>query len=74
MLNLIGKFLIFFGSFMILLGAFLAYFPKIPMLGKLPGDIYIKKENFIFIFPITTSIILSLILSLLFYLFQKLFR
>ncbi|MCD6115142.1 DUF2905 domain-containing protein [bacterium] len=74
MLNLIGKFLIFFGSFMILLGAFLAYFPKIPMLGKLPGDIYIKKENFVFIFPITTSIVLSLVLSLLFYLFQRLFR
>ena len=74
MLDFLGKSLIFFGSILIILGVFLVYFPKIPVLGKLPGDIYIKKENFVFIFPITTSIILSLILSLIFYLFQKLFR
>ncbi len=74
MLDFLGKSLIFFGSILIILGVFLVYFPKIPVLGKLPGDIYIKKENFVFVFPITTSIILSLILSLIFYLFQKLFR
>lgn len=74
MLDFLGKSLIFFGSILIILGVFLAYFPKIPVLGKLPGDIYIKKENFVFVFPITTSIILSLVLSLIFYLFQKLFK
>jgi len=74
MVDLLGKLLIFLGSILIILGVFLIYFPKIPVLGKLPGDIYIKKENFVFVFPITTSIILSLILSLIFYLFQKLFR
>lgn len=40
-------------------------------LGRLPGDIAIKKDNFSFYFPITTSIILSLALSLIFWLFRK---
>ena len=44
---------------------------KIPYIGKLPGDISIKRENFSFYFPITTSIILSIILTILFSLFKK---
>lgn len=40
-------------------------------LGKLPGDILIEKENFSVYFPLTTSILISLILSLLFWLFRK---
>ncbi|HHD84230.1 MAG TPA: DUF2905 domain-containing protein, partial [Campylobacteraceae bacterium] len=48
---------------------------KIPFnLGRLPGDIAIQKENFSFYFPITTSILLSIVLSMLFYLFDKFFR
>jgi hypothetical protein len=45
--------------------------PRIPWLGKLPGDILIKKDNSQFYFPITTCIIISIILTLLFYLFRK---
>lgn len=40
-------------------------------LGRLPGDIAIKKDNFSFYFPITTSIIISLLLTLIFWLFRK---
>ena len=40
-------------------------------LGRLPGDIVIERENFRFYFPITTMIALSLVLSLLFWLFRK---
>ena len=40
-------------------------------LGRLPGDIALKKDNFAFYFPITTSIIISLLLTLVFWLFRK---
>lgn len=40
-------------------------------LGRLPGDIMIEKENFRFYFPVTTSIIISLILTFVFWLFRR---
>ena len=40
-------------------------------LGRLPGDIAVERENFSFYFPIVTSIVISLVLSLLFWLFRK---
>jgi hypothetical protein len=40
-------------------------------LGRLPGDIVIERENFRFFFPITTMIVISLALSLIFWLFRK---
>lgn len=61
----LGKFLIILGCFIIALGLLLTFIPKIPYLGKLPGDIYIKKGNFSFYFPLGTCILLSLILTLL---------
>lgn len=66
-----GKQLIFFGFILIVLGAVFLFGGKLSFLGQLPGDISIKKENFSFYFPITTSIIVSIVLSLLFWLFQK---
>ncbi|MGE5436843.1 MAG: DUF2905 domain-containing protein [Syntrophothermus sp.] len=54
----------------IILGLIWLFGDKFP-LGKLPGDIIIKKDNFTFYFPIVTSIILSLLLTLIFYLFRK---
>jgi uncharacterized protein HemY len=44
---------------------------KIPFLGRLPGDIFIQKKNFTFYFPLATSVIISLILSLVLYLISK---
>lgn len=67
----LGKFLIIGGVVLIILGMALLFWDKIPFLGKLPGDIIIRRKNFTFYFPIVTSIILSLILSLILYLFRK---
>ncbi len=64
MLNF-AKILIFFGFVLILLGAFFILIEKIPYLGKLPGDIYIKKGNFVFYFPLATSIIISILLTII---------
>ncbi len=71
----LGKFLIFAGLFIAIIGFILAFSDKIPFnLGRLPGDIAIRKENFSFYFPITTSILLSILFSLLLYLFGRFFR
>ncbi len=70
-LGAIGKLLIFLGIFIILIGLLLMAGDKIPWLGRLPGDILIKKKNFTFYFPLATSILISIILTLLFNLFRK---
>jgi len=44
---------------------------KVPWLGRLPGDIYIRKENFTFYFPLATGILLSVIISLILWLLRK---
>jgi len=64
-----GKVLIFFGVILIFMGLFFMYMPhltKIPF-GRLPGDIVIRKGNFTFYFPLASSIILSIILTVIFY-------
>jgi len=66
-----GRIFIILGIVLLLMGIFFTFFDKIPILGKLPGDIYIKKDNFTFYFPLTTSIIISIILSFLFRLLNK---
>ncbi|OGV04813.1 MAG: hypothetical protein A2330_07345 [Ignavibacteria bacterium RIFOXYB2_FULL_36_7] len=66
-----GKLLIFGGIFILILGLLFFFGDKIPFIGKLPGDIYIKKKSFTFYFPIVTSLILSLIISLIIYFFRK---
>lgn len=68
----VGKILIIFGILMVVLGIFLIFWNKIPLIGKLPGDIIIRKKNFVFYFPITTSILISVILSLIFYIIGRL--
>ena len=67
----LGKMLILLGVFIIAIGGLFLVGDKIPWIGKLPGDILIKKEKFTFYFPITTSILISIILTLLFTLFRK---
>jgi len=66
-----GKTLIIFGVILVGIGLLLALGDKIPWIGRLPGDIIIKRERFTFYFPLMTSIIISLILTLLFALFRK---
>jgi len=67
-----GKLLIIVGIVSIILGLFITYGPKIPFPGKLPGDISIERENFRFFFPLTTSILVSIVLSLLLFLYNRL--
>ena len=67
----IGKALIIMGLIIAVIGVLLVVAPRIPWLGKLPGDILIKKDNFQLYLPVTTCIIISIILTLLFYLFRK---
>jgi hypothetical protein len=66
-----GKMFIILGFLLIIVGIAFMLGDKIPFIGKLPGDIMIKKERFSFYFPITTSIIISIILTILFSLFRK---
>jgi len=64
-INGFGKILIFLGIISTVVGILFVFGSRIPWLGKLPGDIYIKKENFMFYFPLATSILLSIILSVI---------
>jgi len=60
----LGKMLVLFGVILLLAG-------KIPFLGRLPGDIVIRREHWSFYFPLTTSIVISILLTLLFSLFGR---
>jgi len=66
-MNILGRVLIIFGIVLILVGLILVTGIRIPYVGKLPGDICIKRPNFTFYFPLTTCILLSIILSLIFW-------
>ncbi len=66
-----AKALIMIGAVLIVTGLVLLLFQKTPFLGKLPGDILIKRENFTFYFPLATSIIISIIISLILFLLRK---
>ncbi len=77
----LGKLLIGIGFGIVMLGVLLIALDRIPgfgnsfsWFGKLPGDISIKRENVSFYFPIATSILFSIVLSLLFYFIGWLFR
>lgn len=67
----IGRILIALGIVLIVAGLVLLCTDKLPFPGRLPGDIYIKKERFSFYFPVTTSIVISVILTIIFWLFRK---
>jgi uncharacterized protein HemY len=67
----IAKTMILIGAVLIVIGLVLFLFQKTPFLGKLPGDILIKRENFTFYFPLTTGIIISIVISLILYLIGK---
>lgn len=69
--SFLGKILIFAGVILVLVGIIFIFSNKIPGIGKLPGDIYIQKKNFSFYFPITTSILISIVLSLILMLWSK---
>lgn len=67
----IAKVMILIGAVMIAAGVVIMVFPRLPFGGKLPGDILIKKENYTFYFPLATSIVISIIISLILYFINK---
>ncbi|OGP71492.1 MAG: hypothetical protein A2Z73_00660 [Deltaproteobacteria bacterium RBG_13_60_28] len=67
----LARFLMIAGAVLLALGVVLWLGPKIPWLGKLPGDISYTRGNFSFYFPLGTCILISVILTLIFYLFRK---
>ncbi len=62
--------LIFVGVVIVLLGVLWPWLSRLG-LGRLPGDIIVNRPNFRFFFPITTSILISLVVTLLFWVFRK---
>ena len=67
-----GKYLIVLGLVIVLVGIIWYFFgDKLGWIGKLPGDIRVEKPGFSFYFPLTTMIIASLLLSVLFYVLRK---
>ncbi len=71
MFGTLGRFLILVGLVVVLIGLLLVLTEKIPWLGRLPGDILIKKGKWTFYFPLATSILLSILITLLINLFRK---
>lgn len=67
----IGKFLILLGLVLIVGGGILVLLSKIPWLGRLPGDFFYRGEKFSFYFPLATSLLISVLLTLLFALFRR---
>lgn len=64
--------LMIFGALLLALGLWLSFGPPVPWLGRLPGDIHVERPGFRFDFPVVTCLLLSVVLSLLLYLFGKL--
>jgi hypothetical protein len=70
----IGKLIVVAGVLLVTLGLVILFADRIPFVGKLPGDIHIRRGNFQFYFPLVTSIGLSILLSFLFWVFTRLGR
>lgn len=60
----LGRMLMIAGGVLLALGALFSLGGRLPWLGRLPGDIVIERENFRFYFPLATSIVISILLSL----------
>jgi len=71
MMSELGRLLVIFGAALVIIGLLMIWLPKIPLLGKLPGDIVWRRGNFNFYFPLATGILLSVVLTLLFRLFFR---
>ncbi|MFH1639575.1 MAG: DUF2905 domain-containing protein [Chloroflexota bacterium] len=69
-----GKLLIVAGGFLIITGVLLVLLPKIPLLGKLPGDMSFRWGDFRFFFPLVTCLILSVALTIILNIVLRFFR
>jgi len=70
-MQFLGKTLILFGILFVTIGVFLVFFERIPYLGKLPGDIFIRRGNTVIFFPIVTCLLLSIIISIILNLLRR---
>jgi hypothetical protein len=66
----LGRALIVMGIVLIVVGLLVIFQDRLPF-GRLPGDLVVERENFKFYFPVMTSLILSLVLSLIAYFFRR---
>jgi hypothetical protein len=71
MFDSLGKLLIVCGVALALVGGLLVVAGKVPFLGRLPGDILVRRENWSVYFPLTTCIVISVVLTLLFSFFGR---
>ncbi len=67
----LGKVLIGFGLLIAAVGLLLVLAGRLPWMGRLPGDVYVQRGNWTFYFPLATSLILSLLLTLVFWLLSR---
>lgn len=68
----LGRTLMIMGGILVLVGLFLTFGSRLPFrLGRLPLDIHVQRENFSFYFPLGTSIVVSLVLTLVFGLLNR---
>lgn len=66
-----GRFLLFLGLGIAVLGLLMMFLGRLPLIGRLPGDIVIRRGNFTFYFPLMTSILVSLVLTLVLFLLRR---
>jgi hypothetical protein len=67
----LGRILIFFGIALIVLGAIFLMGPRVPFLGRLPGDILIRRDTTTLYIPLATCLVLSLVISILLNIFWR---
>jgi multisubunit Na+/H+ antiporter MnhC subunit len=67
----LGKTLILLGIVLGALGALLVAAGRIPWLGRLPGDVVVRREHFTFVFPLASCLVVSAVLSLILYLLRR---
>jgi len=67
----LGKSLVLIGISIVLIGVLIWGLSSIPFVGRLPGDIYVRRGNFTFYFPLATCILISIIATILFSLMRR---
>jgi hypothetical protein len=71
MLSDLGRTLVFVGVAVVVVGLALMFSDRIPFLGRLPGDIVIRRKNTVFYFPLVTMVIVSILLSIVMHFFNR---
>jgi hypothetical protein len=67
----LGRALVVLGVVIVVLGLVLVFFDRVPWIGRLPGDVHVQRGNWTFYFPLGTSILLSILLTLVLWLIGR---